>query len=720
MIYLIDDKRKRQTEDFGWIEEKFNNYNQVLKPIYTLEELVALSKEIFRVENTVIYHESFLDTTSLADEAVNKRNELFEFSKNNQKFYLAIFSGSKSSRTIENNIAHLPASTVYQNLEVYTKKYVEGKNNLNYLLFGKNPNLEKELAEKLSEAIVGLDSQPAKIENRKNLFLRPVKENIQNPIENVKEKTLFKDVSDEKLSQYITDWLFEVKYDNIFIPICFGEILSDFNGLRLATHIRCTETPNQLSNIFIYSFVGPEYLFYSKYLNILTTKNVRLLDFKKKSFEKAGNDQFEVFNRSELSGEIEKLKLDPPKNYEDNHSIANEWAIYRWANSIGADKNDELEKVFNNIQSKLYFKYLKTINPISKLNVIAKEHLKIKKKGEPKFLLIDDEVNKGWYEIFAYLLGYLNGIYTDYIGDDFKNLRRDEIVQQSIQKIDDDDIDIVILDYRLHPDDFYTESFHEITGLRILKAIKEYNPGIQVIVFSATTKVWNLQAIQEAGADGFVLKESPENSRDKNFTKEVINSFISNIKNSQARVFLKEFFNLCKVINEQLINTSTVDDTVFDDFIKDLRYHLKMIESSGKKIDIYEPMTLDVVFLNCYNFLEKFRNHYLKEINYKIVLGEEEEEMNRYSYSYKRNQINNEGKFIRINKNDNPSWFNVLTSLFIDYFHIANIEDDDILKLYRIKDKRNYYIHGNKKNFDQNEVLMILNICKKITSNLKE
>jgi len=145
-----------------------------------------------------------------------------------------------------------------------------------------------------------------------------------------------------------------------------------------------------------------------------------------------------------------------------------------------------------------------------------------------------------------------------------------------------------------------------------------------------------------------------------------------------------------------------------------------MIVSSGKKIDIYEPMTLDVVFLNCFNFLEKFKNHYLKEINYKIVLGEEEEEINRYSYSYKRNQINNEGKFIRINKNDNPSWFNVLTGLFIDYFKIANIMDEVVLKLYRTKEERNDYVHGDKMKFDQNEVLMILNICEKITSKLKE
>ena len=44
-----------------------------------------------------------------------------------------------------------------------------------------------------------------------------------------------------------------------------------------------------------------------------------------------------------------------------------------------------------------------------------------------------------------------------------------------------------------------------------MKKIKEHNPGIQVIIFSATNKVWNLQALQDAGADGFIYKGNGEN-----------------------------------------------------------------------------------------------------------------------------------------------------------------------------------------------------------------
>ena len=95
----------------------------------------------------------------------------------------------------------------------------------------------------------------------------------------------------------------------------------------------------------------------NKYFDILKTKNIELVDFKKKALELAANKKRPALIKEELPKEIRKLKLDPPKNYEDSHSIANEWAIYRWASAIKA--NDEaIEKITNKVQDQLYFKYL--------------------------------------------------------------------------------------------------------------------------------------------------------------------------------------------------------------------------------------------------------------------------------------------------------------------------------------------------------------------------
>ena len=98
----------------------------------------------------------------------------------------------------------------------------------------------------------------------------------------------------------------------------------------------------------------------------------------------------------------------------------------------------------------------------------------------------------------------------DYLGDDFKNQSQEDIIDKSIKKIKEDDIDVVILDFRLNPNDFIGSNPKDISSIRLLKKIKELNPGIQVHIFSATNKVWNLQALQDAGADGFIFKDSSE------------------------------------------------------------------------------------------------------------------------------------------------------------------------------------------------------------------
>lgn len=81
-----------------------------------------------------------------------------------------------------------------------------------------------------------------------------------------------------------------------------------------------------------------------------------------------------------------------------------------------------------------------------------------------------------------------------------------------------------------------------------MQEIKKINAGIQVIFFSATNKIWNLQKLQELGADGFIIKESPENSMNPDFTSETILQFKSTIETAFKKRFLKEVFIRCNEI----------------------------------------------------------------------------------------------------------------------------------------------------------------------------
>ncbi len=365
MVILIDEKNLRQEVDYYWDENKFQSYKETILPIYTLEELEQKSKDVFTDGNVILYHESFLDKTKLKTEAAIRRQKIEDFVEKNPNSYLVFFSGSKNTREIQNRIASLPVTTLYENLETFLIHYINGKINLNYLLYGENHEIEKILDQSREFALKNLDSKPAQILNKKNLYISTDEKYIENPIEECIYKELVFQESDTEIHDLIMDWCDEEKFDNIFLPICFGSSLSDFNGLRFATHIRCTKTKSQFANIFIYSFVDIHLLINNKYFNILRTKNIRMVGYKKLEFEIEGNNQYEEFVQNELSHELDKLYLKHPQNYlDDHHSIANVWGIFQLARNANVKMEDIKGFEYDKLKD-IYFKWLIAKNNLS-------------------------------------------------------------------------------------------------------------------------------------------------------------------------------------------------------------------------------------------------------------------------------------------------------------------------------------------------------------------
>lgn len=355
-VYLIDDKKLRQSSDYHWSNERFGKFKDFIQCIYTLEELENRSKEVFSDDNVIIYHESFIDQTTKSKEAIEKRNKLSSWSEHKGNLFI-YFSGSKNTREIKDNIAFIPVSTLYANLEIFLSKIAQNDVKLEYLLFGENIDIEIDLIKKQETALNATFEENSSNINGTNLFISPSKNFISSPLLNIEEKTIFTDVSDEKLSERINEWLSSVQYDNIFLPLCFGNILSDYNGLRLASHIRCTQSNNQLSRIFIYGFVGMDYIVNNEYFNILKTKNVVLIPFSKEAFGKFVDMSENQLSIDELPDELAKLKLDVPGNYFDSHHIANEWGVFQMARNADL-KIEDIEGFSKEKLNSIYFKWL--------------------------------------------------------------------------------------------------------------------------------------------------------------------------------------------------------------------------------------------------------------------------------------------------------------------------------------------------------------------------
>lgn len=361
---------------------------------------------------------------------------------------------------------------------------------------------------------------------------------------------------DEKIDSILTNEITNSPYDCILIPFSLSDDnYAEFLGLRFALHIRLTQSFRNIQTPII--FYGLESVYEINKLSdlgdILFTKEIYItnkitvsdfrnqIDYVLEHYKAVDENIF-------IKRFTERVQIKPSGSYTNHHSISNEWSIYRWASAIKVD-NAQIKNIQKTIGSNIYFKYLRLKFPYNETLTIPDISIK---KG--KILLIDDEVDKGWDSVFSRICFNKNYELSRFksIGANFKNLNPSEIHELVIHEVKTFNPDLIILDFRLNDVDFDLYEPKNVTGYKILKKIKDINPGIQVIVLSATNKIWNLLELQSAGADSFILKESPELSREKDYT---INSIIKThetINLALDRVYLKSFYTDIKVLESKI------------------------------------------------------------------------------------------------------------------------------------------------------------------------
>lgn len=642
MIYLFDDKKSRQ-QSYGWTNDMFELWSNFIIRVKNYSDYLLLKEnDFFKDGNIILYHESFSTCIPYEDriyfqafrDAIINGTEL-------PGINIVIFSGSIASRAINNNVAHVPVTDMYTNLECFLEHHREQDTDFKYLLWGEEYQIEQtllELNEEYRNEIYEGDIES----NWSNVFFA----SAQNPYgivppsnDCIKETLWLSRVSDEDFDFYVRKWFSELEYDALYIPLCFGKVLSDYNGLRLAIHIRCTKSVNQNKPIYIYSPVPSSFLVQSKYFDILKTKGVKLINMRpQKIIDSLGSIQ--SLSENDIKHEMEKVHLPVPQNYEDSHSIANEWAIYRWATATESE-DSAIENVANTIKSNLYFKHLTTIYPPSEIDRIKEDKLKFHdqlsgisdsliEQKDINILYVDDEADKGWSEIMATIIHDVNKISGfDYLGEELKSLSQQAIIDQVVNRVIEDSINILLLDFRLHKKDLDSQNIDEITSVQILKRIKEFNPGIQVIIFSATNKVWNLLALQKYGADGFIIKEGPENSKDPSFTIQTIGNFINAMSICISNRYKKSLHQIASELNYNL-EKGAKSHRIDKDFQKSVKLFYRMAYSSLPQ-SIDDPC-FDHSFMNYFRIIEATANETIDVDNPE---AKEKNGTMRYSFKFR-------------------------------------------------------------------------------------
>lgn len=606
MIYIIDDKTSRQ-KDFGWCKERFEAYSDnkiTITPIWSIEELNEKKEAILQDGNIVLYHESFFSTEN-ADKTTIIESFKRRLIENANNLYITYFSYSKSGRYVKEQMCMLPPDILYSNLDVFINKLRAGDLSFRYLAFGENYQIEEILRERLDK-INDENVEDDKVSASGNIFFAATSDNteVEPPFDNIEitsDWDLYlqdKDITDQDLDGLVNDWFLETRYDRIYIPLCFGSSLSDYLGLRLAMHIRLTSTPNQKTPIFLYGVATYEEMKQNYCFDILKTSSVRLIG--------CDNESFFASIRSEmpecdLAKEIKFIHLDLPSNI-GSHSLANQWgaSVLGRAANVEYDIPAEVQEAMKS----LYFK-----NALFQTSLTEGDEVTLSKKAESieskgrRILLIDDEADRGWAQIIHSLF---ENAYVDIVKNKIPNF--EALPDQYIKRIQEDFYDLYLLDLRLLGErEESIVNTDKFSGMDVLDAIKEINPGNQVIIMTASNKAWNMKKLMKKQANGYYIKEAPELSLPFEFSIENYSSFKIDVEAAFQNVYKRDLW----AMRFELI--SYIADSSIDDELKD---------ELQSQLDVYEQFLLNatnknnlsLVFLTLFQVFDTIKRYYSKEM----------------------------------------------------------------------------------------------------------
>jgi hypothetical protein len=188
-----------------------------------------------------------------------------------------------------------------------------------------------------------------------------------NDVEILNSNFTFNQYADRRLSEIFN----EKSYDLILLPynLDVNNYLA-FTGMNVALHIRLTPKWNHcnIPILFIGAESTLEILRLAKHSVLLSTPGVFVTQ--KRKVDEINQEIEEILkHKPELSSLdyqnfINKIALNPPSFYDNRHSIANEWGMYRLDEIAGTQ---ELKKENNSNFKHLFFKWLEIKFPSKEL-----------------------------------------------------------------------------------------------------------------------------------------------------------------------------------------------------------------------------------------------------------------------------------------------------------------------------------------------------------------
>ena len=393
------------------------------------------------------------------------------------------------------------------------------------------------------------------------------------------------------------------------------------------------------------------------------------------------------------------------------HSLANQWGASILDKLLNLGKSSE-NAVLSTASKSLYFKYVyaQTIDLAdflsgkqqTKYNLLNRPAINAKGK---RILLIDDEADKGWEYVLKKLIITNEGDFTviAHKAKDFNDFSKEER-----EDIENGGYDLIFLDLRMNGSEeenvYKPEDF---SGMKILKQIKKIQKGVQVIMFTASNKAWNLKALLDEGADGYYIKESPEYKFSLGFSLANYDALRKNISDCLKMSYLRDIDNQIKIIKKDFNKTHGDTTNLKNSIIRQLELSFELLYDGR----------FEYAFITLYQIIELVNNHYLDRDNnnnvwYIIDTGEVAKS---WTQNFKHECV--ESPFSEDDKRKFPEW----KKLAVLYYQLWKQEDKSFgYKVQSLINVRNKFMHNeiDKRSIIQTEsgYIQLFDVIKTICS----
>lgn len=383
------------------------------------------------------------------------------------------------------------------------------------------------------------------------------------PVANIISREGFKDERD--CHDWTTKVLNNKDIERIIIPLSLPTDAPVINtdGLLIALHIRLNYeldiTKRLIPIIFLSNFPVSKIIEKNSFdldnnpQNLLFTKGVYFTSFDtdeiKTTIERAKPCHQEDYNRNVLN----KLNI-LRKETSGGHDIANAWGCFKLSQVVGvSDTIFKLDSISKHLKQ-LYAKYLICSNESYKKERRI-DLIPLKCAGK-KILFIDDKSDEGWAELMKNIFKGAGGNFVFINSAKYKTTDEPKLFKDFDGFINEcrsqagKEWDLIIIDLRLNPEkeDIDNEiiSPTEFSGYKLIDEFLNENEGYQIIVSTASNKIWNINAALERGASSYYVKESPEFNYSVSETNKHYQNFKTDVQKCFERSYLRDIYKIWK------------------------------------------------------------------------------------------------------------------------------------------------------------------------------